>query len=83
MLLGEESLILLTLKPGEIPRGVYPDTGGARNDTKKEFFSSLLVDGTDFLVQNEWLRDTQQNQKKKGDPACLFRGKEGSPPKFT
>jgi hypothetical protein len=38
---AEESLILLTLKPGEIPRGVYPDTGGARNDTKKEFFRNL------------------------------------------
>jgi hypothetical protein len=41
MLLAEESLTLLTLNPGEIPRGVYPDTGGARNDTKKDFFRSL------------------------------------------
>ena len=52
---AEESLILLTLKPREIPRGVYSDTGGARNDGKREFFRDLysLIEAavTEYLVE--------------------------------
>ena len=38
----EESLRVLDFVSREIPRGVYPAPGGARNDRLKPFFSNLL-----------------------------------------
>src|SRR3989442_15952919 len=38
----EESVVSSTFAKKQIPRGVYPAPGGARNDNQKHFFSKLL-----------------------------------------
>src|SRR5712691_9248703 len=43
LLAAEESLLFLHFRRREIPRGVYPAPGGARNDRPRIFCSALTV----------------------------------------